>query len=457
MFMKLLVKRLTLAVLIVLPGIAQEPFGPARGGTWKTLSLGNGLISLEIVPDIGGRITRFYLGGHQYMLVNSELESMTPPPSRVGPDGSWLNYGGDKLWVAPQGNKGPEFWPGPPDPVLDGGPYEARVVEEKDGKPTAVELRSGTTAASGVQLSRRVRIYEGTTRVSFEAEMRNVDTKARRWGIWAHTQLNGRDKSGTGHNPNLFAYCLLNPRSLHPKGYWVMYGPPDNPSFKPEPENGMMVVRYLRQVGKIGVDSDAGWIAVVDGTDGFVFVQRFTFLPGRPYPDNATVEFWADGYGQASPDAKPVLSPMEPGYGLESEIIGPFERLEPGRSATFRYDWYAANAGGNFRVWDCNDWAVTCGPMSAVVENGRIKLGGRFGLFYVGRIELMLKDKEGRVVSKSSRPVHVTPLVPLVLENTDLGAGVKADPLATAAVLVLSDEKGNVLGEVGHAMITGRQ
>ena len=33
MFMKLLVKRLTLAVLIVLPGIAQEPFGPARGGT----------------------------------------------------------------------------------------------------------------------------------------------------------------------------------------------------------------------------------------------------------------------------------------------------------------------------------------------------------------------------------------------------------------------------------------
>jgi hypothetical protein len=51
----------------------------------------------------------------------------------------------------------------------------------------------------------------------------------------------------------------------------------------------------------------------------------------------------------------------------------------------------------------------------------------------------------------------VTPLVPLVLENTDLGAGVKADPLATAAVLVLSDEKGNVLGEVGHAMITGRQ
>jgi hypothetical protein len=95
--------------------------------------------------------------------------------------------------------------------------------------------------------------------------------------------------------------------------------------------------------------------------------------------------------------------------------------------------------------------------MSAVVENGRLKLGGRFGLFYVGRVELMLKDKEGRVVFKGSRSVHVTPLMPLVLENTDLGAGVKADPLAAAAVLVLSDEKGNVLGEVGHAMITGRQ
>jgi len=34
---------------------------------------------------------------------------------------------------------------------------------------------------------------------------------------------------------------------------------------------------------------------------------------------------------------------------------------------------------------------------------------------------------------------------------------VKSPALAAAAVLVLSDEKDNVLGEVGHAMITGRQ
>ena len=35
-----------------------------------------------------------------------------------------------------------------------------------------------------------------STRVSFEATMKNIDTKPRRWGIWAHTQLDGAADSG---------------------------------------------------------------------------------------------------------------------------------------------------------------------------------------------------------------------------------------------------------------------
>ena len=37
----------------------------------------------------------------------------------------------------------------------------------------------------------------------------------------------------------------------------------------------MMRVAYRYQVGKIGLDSPAGWIATVNGEAGTAFVQRF--------------------------------------------------------------------------------------------------------------------------------------------------------------------------------------
>jgi len=426
--------------------------GIDQATTWKSICLANDLISLKIVPDIGGRIMNFSLEDYQYLLVNDELENTIPPAARVAPDGSWLNYGGDKLWVAPQGKKGPEQWPGPPDPVLDGGPYEAAVVETADGRPTAIELRSGKTASSGVQLSRTIRIFNNTSRVSFEAHMLNVDTIPRRWGIWAHTQLNGRNRNGEGHNPNYFAYCPLNPESVHSKGYWIMFGPEDNPSFRRDDRNGFVIVQYLRKIGKIGVDSAAGWVAVVDGTAGYVFVQRFTHLQGREYPDKATVEFWADGY-RPVPEGQSATGQKDPGYGLESELIGPYESLEPGESASFRYDWYAAAIGGNYRIWDCNPWAVTCSRLTGGFVEDKVKLSGRFGVFYKGRIELIARDKAGSIVYADPHPVMVTPAKPFVVENSNLGAGLKAGSGAVEIVLVLKSVEGEVLGEIARTRL----
>jgi hypothetical protein len=57
------------------------------------------------------------------------------------------------------------------------------------------------------------------------------------------------------------AYCPLNPKSRFPKGYSVIFGAEDNPSFRPDPAAGLMRVQYQYRVGKIGLDSAAGWVA----------------------------------------------------------------------------------------------------------------------------------------------------------------------------------------------------
>lgn len=228
---------------------------------WESIHLKNGIISLQIVPEIGGRVLRFSLGNYQYLTVNKALENQPVPESRLGPDGEWLNYGGDKLWTAPQGWSGDHEWPGPPDVVLDGGPYEAKIVKRKRNKPVAVELISEKDPRSGVQLSRVIRIFDNSSRVSFDAKIKNIDSKPRRWGIWPHTQLNAKNRHGKGFNPNYHAYCPINPKSKFAKGYGVIFGLAQNQSYKPDYESGIMELHYQRRVGKIGMDSDAGWVA----------------------------------------------------------------------------------------------------------------------------------------------------------------------------------------------------
>ena len=151
---------------------------------WTSLALRNGLIEAQVLPEIGGRIIQFKLGGQEFLWVNPQLAGQLPPASGLTADGGWFNVGGDKLWPAPQGWDNDQQWPGPPDAVLDGQPYKLEKLRAKPGE-TAIRLTSGKDPRSGIQFSRVVRLFDGSTRVSFEATLKNVDTKPRRWGIWA--------------------------------------------------------------------------------------------------------------------------------------------------------------------------------------------------------------------------------------------------------------------------------
>jgi hypothetical protein len=427
--------------------------GQALSQEWDSVDLKNELIEIQAVPKIGGRIIQYKLGDYGFFWVNKELVGKKIPASRLGPDGEWRNYGGDKVWPAPQGQDNDHQWPGPPDAVLDGGPYTAEVIK-KNERAKAVRMTSEKDERSGIQFSRKFKIFDDSTRVSIEATMKNIDTKPRRWGVWVVTQFDTSNRHGDGYNKNYWAYCPINPDSMYHRGYNVMFGLVGHLSYKPDHENRMMRVHYDYRVGKIGMDSSAGWVVTLDATDGYVFVHRFTYEPGRAYPDNASVEFWLNGPGEIAAWGREIQKmPDDTAYLMESEMLSPFASLEPGESYTFRYDWYSAKVPAGSTVASCSDICVTCKPLSAKLCNGKLSVDGQFGVFYRGYCRLTLLDEDDREIKKVRGKVSVTPLRTFVLSEIKLANDITVPEDAVKLGVNLYNTKGQLVGELGKTTI----
>ncbi|MBI9019395.1 MAG: DUF4380 domain-containing protein [Phycisphaerae bacterium] len=438
--MRKIILALSMAFTVLFSGCQSNP------QDWSTVHMDNELIDLQLVPEIGGRVLQYKLGDYGFFLVNEDLYGKKPPVSGVGPDDAWLNYGGDKLWLAPQGWDNDQQWPGPPDPVLDGQPYAMETIGPKE-----IRLTSRKDQRSGVQLSRVIKMYDGTSRVDIAATMKNIDTKSRRWGIWGHTQFNAGNRHGKGHNENYWAYCPLNKNSIFPKGYSVQYGLVNNMSFKPDYDNSMMKVHYQRRVGKIGIDSPAGWVATVDATDGYVFVHRFEYEPGKPYPDNSSVEIWMNGLGEFVAWGRVNKMPediKDNPYNFESEVISPYANLKPGEEYTYKYKWYTAKIPTGTGVRDCSDVGVVCEDLAAVRNGKSLKITGKFGVFYEGSLSIHYADSDGKNIHAETIIPKVSPLKEIVLPNT-----IQAIDNTSSVSLNLYDKTGRDLGQLARVSL----
>jgi len=249
-------------------------------------------------------------------------------------------------------------------------------------------------------------------------------------------------------DPNLLmrAWCPVNPSSRFERGYDVIFGEEDNPAFSTDALPGLMKVSYHYQVGKIGMDSQAGWVATVDGCAGDVFVQRFVFEPGEDYPDGSSVEFWHNGPGRIWAYNKWLEMPADPAknpYVFESEVLSPFARLDPGEDYTWSYDWFACRIGGDFPVVDCNDVGVVSERLSVRVDGGRARLRGRLGVFHRGRLVLEAADDKAKVLGRKILKATVSPLGAIVLDEAiDLPPGTRR------VAVVLEDDRGQRVGPV---------
>lgn len=106
---------------------------------WDAIRMSNGVIEAVIVPGIGRLMHLARVGQPNLLWVNPDLKGKQPNPAAT----DWQNYGGDKLWEAPQSR-----WGWPPDPAIDLGPFDATTAGP------FVVLRGPTSAKTGLSVRR---------------------------------------------------------------------------------------------------------------------------------------------------------------------------------------------------------------------------------------------------------------------------------------------------------------
>lgn len=347
---------------------------------WDAVQLSNDFIDATAVPEVGGRLMQFKLGAHEFLFRNRELLGKRFTFEEHVGDGTilnWKNYGGEKTWPAPQGWDNNAQWHGPPDPVLDGGRYSSEI-NETDAQVTMISPPD--TERTGLRITRRLKLHGQATRLRFDMILENVVQCPISWSSWQNAQMDCSILKRGMIRPN--TDCWLYIPGNEQGAYSVMLGD-DNPQIHPAIVPGLLGVRYLGIVSKIGVASPAGWIAFADQANGYTLCMRFAYESDAEYPDGgASVECWTESPGAPSPI--PIRSP---GYLMEAEVLSPLRILQPGECSTYTVEWCATCCPGP--ITDVTDVGCVHVPLKATCDGDQAVIEGLFGCFEAGRSELV--------------------------------------------------------------------
>jgi len=400
---------------------------------WTAQQLSNRWVTLEVVPQNGGRLMQVIFAGHPFLFVNPKYEGkyLPPDPSR------WFNYGGDKLWLLPEGNDDEQHWVGNSD-LLDDGPYTFRKVSE--GQECEIELTGPADPQTGIQFRRTIHLDADSPRIRFHATMQNKSGHAIDWSMQSVSQYDTADPADRSRpSHNFWTFAPANPSSSYLNRYHVRFGPAENPAASVR-DDGLFALHYMHLAAELWLDSTQGWLAVVDGDSRYAMVERFRYEKTETYPGKASIIFWTNG-----PELKMNSDGMasltsgnqdESPYYLEAEINSPLVRLRPGETRDLDTEWFPTRAGGEFH--GVEDAGIVVHPLRATrLETGKIRVSGSFGVFFAGRLVAHFFNEHG--VSLGAIPLtQVDPasLVQLEMELT---------PPAKSARISLHLEDGNGL------------
>ncbi len=394
---------------------------------WPALRMANGLVTVVAVPDIGGRIMEYKLNGHPFLWSNPDEYGKSYPAPKTESERAWHNFGGYKVWPAPQSE-----WKGPPDPVgssLDGGKWTGEIVQ-RAGQVGEIKLVSpADSAVTGLQITRVVRLFAGGTRVEVSETFSNVSERDIRWSVWDVTQVPGALKDGSAGDEESRIYFPINPQSKFEGGFQKLVADTAGDSqWAVDKEHGLVKVSYRHQTGKIGADSAAGWIAHVDEIHNLAYIKRFPVEKLGEYPDQgSTVEVYTNG-------GAPYM---------EVEVLSPVVALKPGQEQTVVRNWYATSTPGPVR--EANDVGVTQKPLQCRRDGDKLKVGGTFGVFAEGTVALSWADQDGRATDEITT-LPASPTAPLSIDQA-----LPAPKGAAGLVLVLRNANGAPLGELARA------
>jgi hypothetical protein len=288
-------------------------------GPLEVLWLDNGSLRLGLVPALGGRVLSVRFGATELLWRNEKLldERLWPvsgqaPSPNSGRMGDWVNYGGDKTWPAPQGWDDDAQWAGPPDQVLDSGPYAAAVESVEGG--VVVTMTSGDDPRTGLRLTRMITLLPGQASYRLALTATNISGRPVRWALWNVTQLPGGGDVHIGLVPE------------REPGVVDLVAGTGNPEFY-YAATDLVVVPRQEVVGKVGFPGSAGWVSY--RTAEATLTQSFTVDPAAEYPDSGSpLEVWLE-----HPLPRPLASLgglNPPAHIVECEVLGPLTELEPG-------------------------------------------------------------------------------------------------------------------------------
>jgi hypothetical protein len=283
--------------------------------------LAAGDLVLGVVPSLGGRLLSIRLDGCELLwrndaLLTDDLQPVTGhvPRPMHGVLGDWHNYGGDKTWPAPQGWSSPAEWAGPPDPVLDSGPYDVEV-DHANGS-ISLTVTSAPDPRTGLQLSRTLTVGDDS---GFQLRLaaRNTSAAVVTWSLWNVTQL-----AGGG-----VVDVAVGTRFTEPVELAIGTGVP---SWRRTDET-TIEIGPQDVVGKLGFPHATGTLSYRHRDAGITW--EFPVDDDATYPDGGSrAEVWME-YPQPAPLA--TLGGLDPPDRIvECEVLSPLRTLVPGGTMT---------------------------------------------------------------------------------------------------------------------------
>jgi hypothetical protein len=410
---------------------------------WQAQHVSNAWVELIFVPQNGGRLMQVIFDGHPFLFVNRKYSGKYLPPSKT----EWFNYGGDKLWVLPEGTEDEQHWAGNSD-LLDDAPYDFKVLSQVER--CEVSLTGPADPQTGLQFMRTISLGTDSPLITFHAVMKNTSGHPIEWSMQSVSQYDTADaKSPAHHNKNFWGFTATNSLSSYLNQYHVKFGPAENSAAQVR-ANGLFAVHYMPLAAELWVDSKEGWLAVVDGDTGYAMVERFHYDDTKPYPGKASVIFWTNGAQlHQHPDGTTTFSDSDdgpPALYMEAELNSPMARLDPGQSYHFDTEWLPTRGSASFR--GVSDAGVILNPLRAAqTEAKEIALTGAFGVFFSGKLVAHLYD--GRGVAMGIRELGRVEPQDAVKLQTDL-----KDAAQTARIsLHLVDANGLDRGALGEVAV----
>jgi hypothetical protein len=412
---------------------------------WNAQQISNRWVQLIFIPQNGGRLIQVTFAGHPYLFVNPKYAGKYLPPD---PE-KWFNYGGDKLWLLPEGNDDEQHWVGNSD-AIDDDPFSFRKLSE--GKQCEIELTGAADPQTGIQFVRTIRLDADSPRIQFHATMKNITGHSLEWSMQSVSQYDtgdhssdgqgsaksGNANSGAHFNHNFWTFTPANPSSAYLNRYHVRFGPAENHAVSVR-DDGLFAVHYAHQAAELWLDSTDGWLAVVDGSTKYAMVERFQYEESKSYPGKTSVIFWTNGPEmRLGKDGEPSLSTDDEDaspYYLEAELNSPLCRLRSGESCSFDTEWFPTRSGSEFH--GVTDAGIILHPLACThVENGKVRFSGAFGVFYSGRLVAHFYSEHGA----SLGTLFVANVIPT--EAVEVGKEISAPAGAERVSLHLEDETG---------------